>query len=116
MDRLSVKQVTGLSTGCMTGQVADPSLKLNSSFVEEFQIFNDSSHFFFNTGVPSTEFNPERDGFSWCNGQPIDPFAFFLFNEKIFFGGWNNRKRALCVEKKHVHMTETFFNPSRIYK
>jgi len=46
-------------------------LKLNSSFVEEFQFFNDSSHFFFNTGVPSTEFSQERDGFSWCSGQPI---------------------------------------------
>ena len=48
-------------------------LKLNSSFVEEFQFFNDSQPFifFFNTGVPSLEFSPERDGFSWCNGQPI---------------------------------------------
>ncbi len=42
MDILSVKQVTGLSTGCMTGQVAEPSCLYHT---KHFQLKNFSYYF-----------------------------------------------------------------------
>ena len=64
-------------------------LKLNDSFVEEFQIFNISAEnisfvyeekdadpliftsSYFLTGITADEYRPKQNGFPWCNGHPI---------------------------------------------
>ena len=64
-------------------------LKLNNSFVEEFEIFNISAEnisfvyeeeitdpliftsSYFLTGIAADEYRPEKSGFPWCNGHPI---------------------------------------------
>ena len=65
-------------------------LKLNNSFVDLFQIYNNSqknisfiyqeeeledlsifTSSYFSTGIAANEYRPEKNGFPWCDGHPI---------------------------------------------